>query len=535
MRLLIDSFAGMVPIIEASKRPVNNADTCENCRFDSGSLSAYGGLSAIPATIRNPSQSIYLYQGNYWFSWTNDVDVVASPINDDAYARVYFTGDGYPKMTANTVATGSGTMPAISYRLGVKQPSPPTIQSISNNDQNAAGQDDDLTRFYTITYVNEFGEESMPSVLSEEITIQDPSAIVTVALPSVGTNDQNITTVRIYRTNDSADAYQLAGSVNINVNSFVDDGETLGIVLDSWTYAEPVQDMKGLCAMANGILAGFSGNTIYFSEAYLPHAWPVDYQQTTQDEIVAIAAVGNSVIVGTKGNPYIFSGVSPDAISGEKLEIAQACVSKQSMVDMGQYAIYASPDGLVLASSSSVSLITSGLFNKKEWQKYEPSTIKAEYYEEKYVAFYGDGKGFIFDPRNSDFVETDFTGTAMYNDLETDTLYIAQGSTLSAFDENISTLSYSWSKTVRLNNAASPSCAYVDTINPDNVGMTISVDGVELLTYESLGGDISQVGGTAPVFRLPAVRGREFTVTITGTADVHRVAFGTNMKSVQHG
>ena len=36
--------------------------------------------------------------GEKWLTWTGDVNVVVGPINDDQYSRVYYTGDGIPKM-----------------------------------------------------------------------------------------------------------------------------------------------------------------------------------------------------------------------------------------------------------------------------------------------------------------------------------------------------------------------------------------------------------------------------------------------------
>jgi len=555
MRLLIDKFAGMVPLIESSKLPINNADLAINCRFDSGSLQSYGGLKSItemswfgdftnPVVLVTVPKTIFLYRESNWFSWVSEVYPINSPINNDPYDRVYYTGESVPRMTANTVATGTGTMPAISYRMGVKQPNPPVIASYSNNPQNREGQDDDITRFYVLTYVNEFGEESMPSLLSGEATILNPNALrlnpdaaVNLDLPGVGTNDQNITQQRIYRTNISGDAYQLVVTIPIANTAYSDSlpESQLGPVLQTWTFAEPIQSMDGLISMANGIAAGFTGNTICFSEAYLPHAWPVEYQQTTQDEIVAIVAVGNGAVVSTKGKPYLFSGVSPDAISGQQIELAQACTSARSMVDMGEYAIYASPDGLVAIGASTAKVITAGLFNKKEWAAYSPYNISAAYYEEKYIAFYSAYKGFIFDPRNGDFIELDFTATALYNDLKSDSLYMVKDGGLKVFDYIQTPLSYTWSKVIRLDQRASPSCAYVDTPNPENIAIVISVDGQEIINYPSLAGSLNQVPGTSPVFRLPAIRGYECSITVTGTADIHQLAFGTNMKEVQHG
>jgi hypothetical protein len=536
MRAAVEQFAGMVPLVERSKLPLNNALKAVNCRFDNGNVKPYAGLSDVTANLATNTQTIFFYEELHWFSWDSKVDIVDSPINADAFGRVYFTGDGAPKITVNSVATGSGVMPALSYRMGVKQPGAPSIDSITGNDQNTEGQTDDITTFYVVTYVNAYGEEGMPSPLSTEVTIQTPGAIVNLTFDAVGVNDQNITQRRIYRIAD--ESYRLVATIPVGTLTYADEksDNELGIVLDTFSFAEPIQTLEGLTNMANGILAGFTSRTVAFSEAFLPHAWPVDYQQTTEDEIVGIKAVGNSLVITTKGKPYLFTGVSPDAISGQQIDIAQACVSARSMVDMGNYVIYASPDGLVAVNSSEANVITEGMFNKQAWAAYQPKTIHAEHYEGKYVAFYGDSAGFIFDPRTKDFIELDFYADALYTDLLTDTLYLSVNDSLKSFDESLSSLAFTWSKYLRLDYRVSPTCAYVDLDDAALVSFKIEVDGVEILNYASLDGvGINQLPGESPVFRLPALRGRECVITIGGTGEVYRLALGSNMKEVQHG
>jgi len=535
MRLQIDVFGGMVPIIEASKLPVKNAELAENCRFDGGDLSAYNGLQSYIDTLNSGTDSLFLYAGQYWFSWPGEVNPVVSPINNDAYDRVYFTGDGAPKVTANTIATGSGAMPLASYRMGVQQPDPPVVTATNNNTEDG-DTTNNTSRFYLTTYVNGFGEESMPSNITDEVEIRVPSgAEVELTLNTPTTNDQNIEFQRIYRSNGND--YQLVGQVAIGTTTFTDtlEDDELGVVLDTFSFSEPMQNMQGLTGMTNGILAGFSGYTIAFSEAYLPHAWPVEYEQTTEWPIVGIKAVGNSVVVGTEGNPYLFSGVSPDAISSQKLPLAQGCVSSRSMVDMGNYVIYASPDGLVAVSPGNASLITANIINKEIWQSYQPETIRAGLYEGKYLAFYGSSKGFIFDPQNLDFVELDFTAQAIYSDLKTDTLYFSDNDTLYGFD-SADDLSYTWKKTIRLNYRSGPTVVFIDCDDPANVGFTYRVDGVELASHTNVEQTSTDQEMPYPgVFRLPGHRGKEIQITLTGSSAVHRVVLSGSINEALNG
>ena len=67
--------------------------------------------------------------------------------------------------------------------------------------------------------------------------------------------------------------------------------------------------------MANGMMAGFFGRTVCFCEPYRPHAWPEKYQVTVDSDIVALAAVGTTLFILTKGAPHWAQGSSPDAMS----------------------------------------------------------------------------------------------------------------------------------------------------------------------------------------------------------------------------
>ena len=143
---------------------------------------------------------------------------------------------------------------------------------------------------------------------------------------------------------------------------------------DTSTY--PNGQMLGLTAMANGIFAGFSGKRICFSEPFY-HTRPVAYRITLEEEIVSIAMAGQVLFIATKGTPYIAAGTDPQSMSVVRMEAAQACLNKESLVDMGDLAIYASPDGLVGASGSEISILTAGLITPKQWQaQFYPSTIK---------------------------------------------------------------------------------------------------------------------------------------------------------------
>ncbi|MFP3490442.1 hypothetical protein R0K20_22855, partial [Staphylococcus sp. SIMBA_130] len=77
----------------------------------------------------------------------------------------------------------------------------------------------------------------------------------------------------------------------------------------------PNAAMQGLTTLPGGILVGFFDNTLAFSEPYLPHAWPISYQLSFPDPIVAIASISNGLVVTTTGQPWLVTGSSPEAMA----------------------------------------------------------------------------------------------------------------------------------------------------------------------------------------------------------------------------
>lgn len=157
----------------------------------------------------------------------------------------------------------------------------------------------------------------------------------------------------------------------------------------TYTAAAPLNPyLSGLTGMANGIMAGFFDNTVCFSEAFVPYAWPVEYQLTTKHAIVGMGAFGNSVFVGTKGIPYIFTGTDPASMSPQELPGNQACVSARSIASFETGVLYASPDGICQVDYSGVKVLTQGLFTKDDWKALKPESIIGVMHDGVYYFLY---------------------------------------------------------------------------------------------------------------------------------------------------
>lgn len=523
---------GVRPRIEPVLLPDQYAVVARDCHFDSGVISPLYGDTPLGVTFPTTPQTIFHYQNNDWFAWAADVDVIRSPVAQDAYGRVYYTDGSYPKVTQQNMATQGATRPGAYYRLG--GPAPKSIISVSAITPPSGATDDsstdDETRFYTHTYVTATGEEGAPAAASAEVTIAIPDSSVTLNLPAVETNDNNITLRRIYRsaTTDSSSGYYKVAELPIAQTTYVDSKDTdeLGAELETDDYLPPPATMRGLCLMANGIAAGFDGNTVLFSGAYLPYAWPEANQLTTEDDVVAVAPIGTSLVVGTQGYPYVMTGVSPDSITAQKLTLPQACISKRSMVSLEGIVIYAAPDGLVGISESTATLLTEQIMTRAEWLDMKPSTLRAWGFEGKYIGITDNGS-FIYDPKANTFRTISDSWNAAYNDLEADSLFLAKGTNLYSWQSNDGDkLEFVWhSKPFVPAPGTSFSCCRIVSDDIDSIGVRFYTDGSLLFDIP-----IGTVPDTA--FRLPAERANQWSVEVYGSAKVSRITLATSMEEL---
>lgn len=430
-------FAGKLPVLDGKLLPDSKGIKSENMRVGSGSMEPLLGLQSQGVSLPSSSLTIYLFNRaqSQWFSWDTVVDVARSPIADDEWARVYFTGDGVPQMTVPDIATqaGASRWPSTSYRLGIPAPVTPPVgvrDPATPSDTDAL----DVSVVYVVCYVSAYGEIGAPSDASSVVARPDGHGVDFLILPNAPSGNYNITHKRLYRS--SGGSYQFVAELPIGQSSYSDTvlDQSLGDILPSDEWDMPHDDLKGLRFLPNGVGVGFFDNVLCFSEAYLPHAWPTNYRLTTDDPIVSIEITSRGIAITTEGKPYVCVGSTPGSMLLQDADINQACLSRRSHVDMGEYTLYASPDGLAVAPSSEENIPTKSILSKAQWQALSPSTMTAVLYDGHYIAQSSAG-GFIYNPATQDITDLSVSWSAAYYDPQSDTLYVLNAGQLYAFDK----------------------------------------------------------------------------------------------------
>ncbi len=392
----VEDFSGIVPRTGPTRLDPNQAQAANNVKLQSRELRSWSLplLEYVPTTPL--VQTVYRIDSpsgeKYWLEWATDVDMVPGPVADIDEYRYYYTGDGLPKKTnwdlATTAGTGVRPFPDAWLYMGVPNPTgAPTLSASSS-----AGTVE--TRAYVYTYVSEFGdvkEESGPSPATTVVVTTSGATVTVSGFTAPPTTGYNITARRIYRTITGATTvtYSFVAEIPLATTSYVDSKTVaeLGSELPSLYWSPPPDDLKGLVALPNGMLVGFIGNQIWFSEPYYPHAWPEQYMLTVDYPIVGLGVYETNVVVCTTRYPYLISGVSPTSMSQQKLPIPQPCVSKRSIASDQYGVLYASPNGLVSLGSGSQDVVTVPLYTRDEWQALDPYTMVGAVYNNMYMGF----------------------------------------------------------------------------------------------------------------------------------------------------
>lgn len=418
----IQGFAGVAPRYSPRLLPQAGATVAANVKLLSGELRGlhetqllfdFNPLSPpapitrayrLPLTVGAP---IPISGSDEWVGFSDpDVDFVRTPVLADSFERYYWTSDstrlsGKPqyntraRINANIASPGS----APSFQLGIPTPvnSPVVTPAVGTN----------LTRAYLYTFISAYGEEG-PPVLPTTATGTNGTWVISgfdTTVPSAA--NFNITTIRIYRTvpGTTETEYYFVGDISLGTTTYNDTQDdatvALNFTIPSITWTPPPVDLEGIIAHPGGFMCGFSGRDLWLSEPYHPHAWPVQYIQTMQTEIVGIAIFNNCIIVTTTSHPYVASGMSPLSVTLQKLDSIDPCVSRRSMATTLAGVFYASPQGIIMNDSSASTLTTENLFTREEWQlQFSPTTVYAVPYGMQYIAFDTTATGFIFSPND---------------------------------------------------------------------------------------------------------------------------------------
>ena len=526
----IAPFMGMLPRVAERLLGDGAAVDATNVNLTSGEIRPIKRPLLVhkPAGL-GPWLSVYRAEHNdaqVWLAWSRDVDIVRAPLPPAVEPRYYWTGDGEPRYAEFS------DLPSTFYALGVPRP----LAAPSVSPSGGVGADVTRVYVYTfysalheesaespasalvtgkvdgtwsITGMDDFPANSGTGAAShsggvttftntgnhwlrvgDEVVISGSTVAVSeVTSASVFKVPGNFTGAtswarkapwnttgmkrRLYRSAGTTGTFQLVhDDVGTSYNDTLTDAQILGDELISQSWEPPPANLRGLVALPNGALAGFFNNHLCYSEPYQPHAWPIEYRRATDFEIVGIESFGTTVVACTKGRPYIAQGTEPENVVLESVDKVWPCLSKRSVVSIGDGVLYATSHGMAYVGMGGSQIWTEAFYSREEWLPLDPSSMVAAAAEGRvFVRFIGtDGlKGILlFSPFEASMYLTmlNLVLDELYADPRNGKLYLVDAKGVSRYDAGVGQrLGYSWkSKEYHLPNPINLGAAKVEFV-----------------------------------------------------------------------
>lgn len=431
-------YAENIRIDQGGMRPTHPSQPILSDRFRGIISNGPNSILRVYGVVRDRLQRPDLVNNMMYMGFGDpDTDIARTPFVNDRFDRHYYcspkTGlrvvtrdqiEAYAKGTRNGVDTYQISEPISGFKVGV--PAPPVEPKFVAKEDTAQGalvwidagdtpiphkagepvtdpqyrfypdpvtglsmtqyQETPVTRAYTITYVNAYGEESQPGATVEVDVAADQDVLLSaLPVPVDVPGYPPYTKKRIYRTvvePDGTAPYFRVADIDLAVTDYRDALKDIAItgndVLPSIAWTLPPEGLQGIIAMPTGYMVGFIGRDLYFSEAYRPHAWPDKYVITVEHDIVGLGVTAGTLVVLTAGKPVLISGARPDLVQQDATAQSMPCLSRGSIVSTPQGVIFASDNGWILFGQGGLQRFSDEVIGPQAWRRdFIPYSIRA--------------------------------------------------------------------------------------------------------------------------------------------------------------
>lgn len=403
-RIRVRSFGGMIPALDSKLLPNENASNAVNCRLVDGKLRPFKKVS----NPYNPPASVNMTRSEIGFDRIENVPFSGAYLSQ--YPTMFrvlnqnaskYDSVGYPFVThprifgvAETVVRGIDFGGGPLRTLGV--PSGPRILLKGITPQLRSKYP--IARRYCATYVNQYGEEGPPGVISQDIYCFEGDTIDLLIRPTFNNFPDHfyaLSKIRLYRTAAPYDNGEQMGNKNdtdfilvteldyryspVGVDDqFIDTIPTSDIpgdlLLSKEFFHAPQLNAVAMAELESGYLAiATNDGAIRISERFQYHAFPLRNEITIPQQIASMVAYYDSLFVTCKNGSAYKIDIRPDA-TGITFDVnpypdVYSSNEARSLVRSNFGAVFASQRGLVGLNAQQQVLLTRGLINPDVWNK----------------------------------------------------------------------------------------------------------------------------------------------------------------------
>ena len=592
--IVIPTFGGEMPRVAPRLLEQAQAVEAVNCDLQRGALEPLRGPAPVHALAAS-AQTLFKHPLDGWMTWDKEVAVVRSAVIDVAgdapLGHVLITGErSYP---TQYLAGGDvcrlglprpGTAPQVTIKrkaaladatevfgfgaetnaeipprygfdglpeiqedgIGVAPFADSSLEGLEGDTESTVAR----SSAYCYTLVRSLADgviqqESAPSPPSPVVDVDDGDGCVISGWSIPDLEDLRVTHIRLYRTlsGEKTSEFHFLVELPADATEYEDSAHDKDVaveVLSTSLWDAIPDDARGLIKADNGLYAAFHGNELLVSEPFIPYAFPSAYRLTVEDEIVALGHVDGTIIVLTKGRPYLAAGSAPESLQLIHLPIEQACVSARSVASLPGGVVYASPDGLMHFTANGQTLLTGRTFTREQWQGMEPEKLLGAVLDGRYIGFFaGSNTGFMLDIGAADVVRVElpegWAVQTLYHHSVDDCVYLAldtpEGSAVYRWATG-EPMPYRWrSKPFFTSALTCPAAVRVEgEQNPGNV-VRATVFGPEERRPRAR---LCLSDNRAK--RLPATRAEKlWSLELSGTATVYEARLGGSVEGVEYG
>lgn len=259
-------------------------------------------------------------------------------------------------------------------------------------------------RQYIYTLVNDFGQESAPSLPSEPMYAHNDFPVIVSGIPTAFPT-YNVSAVRIYcavtpldygnvKESEQSDAYfLLVDEIPVGQGTYVHQPHTdYGEECLTEEYEPPADCIQDLQYCGNGQIGGLVGSELWLSEPLKPHAFPEAYRYGHfNGKPLRFLCGERAGYILTDEYPAVIEMQSPCTTQGCRsvsvLEEPHPLIACQSACLYNGSCFYASRDGLVMLSGGQSKVVTAQLWTQDQWQALAPWTMKGVVHDGYYFGF----------------------------------------------------------------------------------------------------------------------------------------------------
>ena len=301
----INKFLGIAPKVSGELLPPTAAQIAENCKLYSGDLIPYplpvvadnSGRTGTTKTIyamRNPSTNDLV-----WLAWSTDVDIVSTAAGTSDEQRIYYTGDGVPKVTNYALATdGAQPYPANSYTLGLPLP-----------DTQLIAEAESAPNVDTASYARDAGNQATIVTASDHGLVTGNVVTISWFKSFAGTYTQTGTTINVTTNEDHGLTATDEVFIEFTTGAAINEVATVTLVGSTTTFTATVANSvstSGDCISARDSFNVTNAEVSVINSTTFSYYSPGIEVATTSDDTGNVALAGN-----TQARSYVYTWITP--------------------------------------------------------------------------------------------------------------------------------------------------------------------------------------------------------------------------------